>query len=111
MNLASRESQIEDRFQQIYLALQTFKALNGHVNVPQSFVVPTDDDRWAEEIRGKWRKWRRRRRREGVCIRTLTAEHRAVSGMRLGIRVNAIRSQQTFIRNNPERRQMLEDLG
>jgi hypothetical protein len=31
--------------------------------------------------------------------------------MRLGIRVNAIRSQQTFIRNNPERRKILEDLG
>ena len=31
--------------------------------------------------------------------------------MRLGVRVNAIRSQQTFIKNNPKRRQMLEDLG
>ncbi len=31
--------------------------------------------------------------------------------MRLGVRVNAIRSQQTFIKNNGKRRAMLEELG
>jgi hypothetical protein len=33
------------------VALQTYKKVNGHVNVPQSFVVP-DNDKWPEEIRG-----------------------------------------------------------
>lgn len=34
------------------MALQTYKKVNGHVNVPQSFVVP-DNDKWPEEIRGE----------------------------------------------------------
>jgi hypothetical protein len=36
------------------VALQTYKKVNGHVNVPQSFVVP-DNDKWPEEIRGTTR--------------------------------------------------------
>jgi hypothetical protein len=31
--------------------------------------------------------------------------------MRLGIRVNAIRSQQSFVKNQPQRRAALEELG
>ena len=71
------------RFQKVYTALKTFKELNGDLLVPQPFVVPQGSTDWPEET------W----------------------GLRLGARVNAIRSQGTFINKNPERRTLLDDLG
>lgn len=70
------------RFQNVYAALKTYKELYGDLLVPQPFAVPKTNE-WPEET------W----------------------GLRLGARVNAVRSQGTFVNNNPERRQMLDDLG
>jgi Helicase associated domain len=33
-------------------ALQVYKDLHGHLLVPQVFVIPTDDPKWPEQIRG-----------------------------------------------------------
>jgi len=70
------------RFQNVYTALKVYKDLYGDLMIPQPFTVPKKEP-WPEET------W----------------------NMRLGARVNAIRSQGTFINNNPERRKLLEDLG
>jgi len=70
------------RFQNVYNALTTYKKLYGDLLVPQPFAVPKSDE-WPEET------W----------------------GLRLGARVNAIRSQGTFVNSNPERRQLLDELG
>jgi len=73
----------DKRFQAVYLALERYKETYGDLLVPQPFVVPTDSSEWPEE---SW-------------------------GLRLGARVNAIRSQGTFIKNNSERQDMLDALG
>eukprot|EP00977_Amphora_coffeiformis_P005031 scaffold1064_cov85-Amphora_coffeaeformis.AAC.20 len=73
----------EERFWRVYVGLETYKAIYGDLLVPQPFTVPDKDPQWPEDT------W----------------------GLRLGARVNAIRSQGTFINGNPERRQMLDDLG
>jgi len=52
------------------------------LDVPQHYTVP-EDPAWPEEL------W----------------------GLRLGSRVNAIRSQGTFVKNNPSRRQLLTSMG
>jgi hypothetical protein len=70
------------RFQRVYAALEAYRELYGDLLVPQPFVVPSNTE-WPKET------W----------------------GLRLGARVNAIRSQGTFVNNNPERREMLDDLG
>jgi Helicase associated domain len=70
------------RFQNVYTALLTYKRLYDDLLVPQPFVVPKDPQ-WPEDI------W----------------------GLRLGARVNAIRSQGTFVNNNSARRKLLDDLG
>ena len=70
------------RFQNVYTALVTYMKLYDDLLIPQPFVVPKDP-MWPEEI------W----------------------GLRLGARVNAIRSQGTFVNNNPARRQLLNDIG
>lgn len=70
------------RFSNVYKALQTYKATYGDLLVPQPFKVPKSPD-WPKET------W----------------------DLRLGARVNAIRSQGTFVNSYPERRQMLDDLG
>jgi Helicase associated domain len=36
----------------VYLALQTYKELHGHLLVPFSYKIPSDDTRWPEELRG-----------------------------------------------------------
>lgn len=69
------------RFQNVYEALKTYKRIYGDLLVPQPYVVPKTND-WPKET------W----------------------GLRLGARVNAIRSQGTFVNNNPERRELLDDL-
>ncbi len=71
------------RFQNVFIALQRYKEVYGDLLVPQPFEVPTDTKEWPK----------------------------ATWGLRLGARVNAIRSQGTFVKGNPERRHILEDLG
>jgi hypothetical protein len=71
------------RFQAVYLALERYKDIYGDLLVPQPFVVPTNSDDWPKE---SW-------------------------GLRLGARVNAIRSQGTFVKDNAEREDMLDALG
>jgi hypothetical protein len=72
----------EARFQKVYSALVTYKKIYGDLLVPQPFVVPDKSSDWPKE---SW-------------------------SLRLGARVNAIRSQGTFVNNNPERRTMLDDI-
>ena len=71
------------RFNNVYKALVRYSELNGDLLVPQPFVVPEGSEDWDEEFHG----------------------------LRLGARVNAIRSQGTFIKTNPERRELLDKLG
>jgi hypothetical protein len=71
------------RYQKVYDALVTYKELYGDLLVPQPFTVPEDSEDWPKEVRG----------------------------LRLGARVNAIRSQGTFVKANPERRDELDELG
>lgn len=77
-----KPSASEQRFQKVYSALATYKNIYGDLLVPQPFVVP-EETVWPQET------W----------------------GLRLGARVNAIRSQGTFVNNDPDRRGMLDDLG
>jgi hypothetical protein len=71
------------RFERLVVALETYKRLFQSLDVPQHFAVPSDSDLWDEDL------W----------------------GLRLGSRVNAIRSQGTFVKNNPARRELLTNLG
>lgn len=71
------------RYQRVYDALVKYKELYGDLLVPQPFTVPEDSEDWPEEVRG----------------------------LRLGARVNAIRSQGTFVKSNPTRRDELDQLG
>ena len=71
------------RYQRVYDALVKYKELYGDLIVPQPFTVPEDGDEWPEEVRG----------------------------LRLGARVNAIRSQGTFVKSNPSRKEELDALG
>ena len=70
------------RFDRLLKALKMYKELHGTLDVPQHFIIP-DKQPWDEDV------W----------------------GLRLGSRVNAIRSQGTFVKNNPSRRELLTDLG
>jgi len=73
----------EAKFSLVYKALASYKQIYGDLLVPQPFVIPAQSPGWPQET------W----------------------GLRLGARVNAIRSQGTFIKTNPEREQLLNDLG
>ena len=73
----------DQRYQKVYDALKCYKELNGDLYVPQPYVVPDGDKDWPEDL------W----------------------GLRLGARVNAIRSQGTFVRTNPDRKVELDELG
>mmetsp|Transcript_1334 Transcript_1334/g.2413 ORF Transcript_1334/g.2413 Transcript_1334/m.2413 type:complete len:1006 (-) Transcript_1334:39-3056(-) len=73
----------DSRFNTVYNALLRYKELNGDLLIPQPFVVPEGSKEWSEEF------W----------------------GLRLGARVNAIRSQGTFVNNYPARKQMLNEIG
>ena len=70
------------RFEMIYRALVTYRELFGNLLIPQVFVVPSQEP-WPEE---SW-------------------------GLKLGARVNAIRSQGTLVDESPERRELLDALG
>ena len=53
--IQKREALNEARFATIYQALETFKSLNGHVNVKQRFVVPLsgpESEAWPVALRG-----------------------------------------------------------
>jgi len=77
------------RFQRVYRTLVRHKEVFGDLSIAQSYTVPEEGDveggadLWSEEMRG----------------------------LKLGARVNAIRNQGTFVKNNPGRRAMLEELG
>lgn len=71
------------RYKLVYNALVRYKEIYGDLLVPQPFVVPQNAEDWKEE---HW-------------------------GLRLGARVNAIRSQGTFVNTDPSRREELSDLG
>lgn len=71
------------RFQLVYDALKRYKEIYGDLLVPQPFVVPENSKDWSEPT------W----------------------GLRLGARVNAIRSQGTFVNSHPDRRDLLDTLG
>jgi hypothetical protein len=71
------------RYQKVYDALVRYKDLYGDLLVPQPFTVPENSDQWPEDV------W----------------------GLRLGARVNAIRSQGTFVKADPLRKEELDDLG
>ncbi|GAH06575.1 unnamed protein product, partial [marine sediment metagenome] len=71
------------RFNNVYNALVRYQELTGDLLVPQPFVVPAGSKDWDEEF------WE----------------------LRLGARVNAIRSQGTFVKTNPARREQLDTLG
>jgi hypothetical protein len=74
---------IDLRYQRVYDALVVYKELYGDLLVPQPFTVPEDGDEWPEEVRG----------------------------LNLGSRVNAIRTQGTFVKSNPSRKDELDELG
>jgi Helicase associated domain len=71
------------RFQLVYDALKRYQEIYGDLLVPQPFVVPERSKDWPEPT------W----------------------GLRLGARVNAIRSQGTFVNSHPDRKELLDDLG
>jgi len=73
----------DQRYQKVYDALKCYKEINGDLFVPQPYVVPEGDKEWPEDL------W----------------------GLRLGARVNAIRSQGTFVKTNPDRKAELDELG
>ena len=68
------------RFDIVLSALKAYLAKHGDTQVPFPFVVPDGDAEWPEQA------W----------------------GVKLGARVRAIRTQGTFVKNNPERRKLLE---
>jgi len=71
------------RFENVFTALVHYKKLNSDLLVPQPFVIPEKSADWPEDT------W----------------------GLRLGARVNAIRSQGTFVKTNPDRKDRLNALG
>jgi len=71
------------RYKLVYDTLVRYKEIYGDLLVPQPFIVPQESSEWKEEM------W----------------------GLRLGARVNAIRSQGTFVNTEPSRRDELTELG
>lgn len=71
------------RYKLVYDALVRYKEIFGDLYVPQPFVVPQKTEDWPEDM------W----------------------GLRLGARVNAIRSQGTFVNTEPSRKEELTALG
>jgi len=82
LELDSKTAQNNSRFKLVLSALQKYADIYGDLLVPQPFVIP-EDDGWPEKLHG----------------------------LRLGARVNAIRSQGTFVRNSPSRRAELDEIG
>lgn len=74
-DMNSRLVYSKNKFQLIYEALIVYKSIYNDLYVPQTFIVPSAEP-WPESL------W----------------------DLKLGARINAIRSQGTFISNSPERR-------
>jgi hypothetical protein len=75
--------EFEHRWAEVVLpALHTYLDLNGHLRVPQSFVVP-EEAPWAKQC------W----------------------GMKLGGTVSHIRSGEVYVKDRPERRELLDSMG
>lgn len=70
------------RFDLLYNGLVTYKQLYGNLSILQSFEIPAEAP-WDEET------W----------------------GLKLGARVNAVRSSGTFVLNRPDRRKQLDEIG
>ena len=87
------------RFERVYRALNLYKQIYGDLLVPQPFVVPQQNDNEEDQEGEWWSKIKNKENNSDLC------------GLRLGARVNAIRSQGTFVNKNPERKQLLDDLG
>ena len=81
--LDAKAASTDLRYQKVYDALVRYKELYGDLVVPQPFTVPENSDDWPEST------W----------------------GLRLGARVNAIRSQGTFVKSDPLRKEELDELG
>ncbi|CAM9697873.1 unnamed protein product, partial [Phaeothamnion confervicola] len=77
-----RNAATDTKFQKVVSALELYRTLNGNLEVPQGFVVPSAEP-WPVEF------W----------------------GMNLGLRVANIRNQGTFVKTSPRRRQVLDRLG
>eukprot|EP00529_Nitzschia_sp_RCC80_P003524 CAMPEP_0113494102 /NCGR_PEP_ID=MMETSP0014_2-20120614/28935_1 /TAXON_ID=2857 /ORGANISM="Nitzschia sp." /LENGTH=1134 /DNA_ID=CAMNT_0000387987 /DNA_START=67 /DNA_END=3474 /DNA_ORIENTATION=+ /assembly_acc=CAM_ASM_000159 len=73
----------DKRFQAIYDALSRYKDIYGDLLVPQSFVIPENSQDFPEHT------W----------------------GIRLGARVNNIRTQGSYVKNSAEREHMLNEIG
>jgi hypothetical protein len=73
---------LERRWEEVRAALLAYKEVHGGLQVPKSFVVPSEAP-WPEEA------W----------------------GVPLGRRVNKIRSQENYVKDHPERRAELDALG
>ena len=71
------------RFEMVCKALEVYKKLYGDLLVPQAFIVPINDIEWDEEL------W----------------------GLKLGARVNAIRSQGALVAKDQKRMDKLNDMG
>jgi len=72
----------DKRFAEVILALQKFRELNGHLNIPTQFVIPMSNN-WPSEVHG----------------------------LALGEKVRKIREEKRFLRSKPQRTQQLEELG
>lgn len=83
LELDTKTAVNDSRFQKVFDALVRYKEIYADLLVPQPFVVPDNSEEWPENT------W----------------------GLRLGARVNAIRSQGTFVKTDPSRRLMLDDIG
>jgi len=71
------------RFEMVCKALEVYKEMYGDLLVPQAFIVPTDDVQWDEDL------W----------------------GLKLGARVNAIRSQGALVAKDQKRMDKLNEMG
>jgi hypothetical protein len=83
VQMDSKVAANDTRFQNVCDGLKRYKEIHGDMLVPQPFIVPENSNDWPEDT------W----------------------GLRLGARVNAIRSQGTFVKASPERKKQLDDLG
>jgi len=91
-----RKAYNELKWENVYECLCFYRRFNDDLLVPQPFVIPEDgvhkDPKSGEPDPSK-------------------IYPPSLRGVRLGARVNAIRSQGTFVKNNPDRLAMLESIG
>lgn len=78
-----RNTNVDDKFNLFLEGLIQFKTLNNHLNVPTSYIIPSNTTDYPEHL------W----------------------NFKLGNRVSLIRSQGLFISSYPDRKQILDDIG